>query len=284
MGLSSRFVLVPAALAALPAAAEAATNYWASPEGPLAYDEVGSGPLVVCVPGMGDVRQEYRFLAPELVKAGFRVVTVDLRGHGESTTQGRDVSVAGVGADLAGLITALGGKAHVVGDSMAAGAAVWLAAERPELVGKLVLLGPAVRGRTDFWGGVLYGLLFGGFWGPDVWSAFYGSLYPTHKPADLAAYRKRLRANLAEPGRMAVLRRMIEAPKDASESRLTSVKAPTLVVMGSKDPDFSNPAQEARFIADAVGGTLVMVDGAGHYPHAEFPEVTAPLVVGFLSR
>jgi pimeloyl-ACP methyl ester carboxylesterase len=54
--------------------------------------------------------------------------------------------------------------------------------------------------------------------------------------------------------------------------------------MGSKDPDFSNPAQEARFIADAVGGTLVMVDGAGHYPHAEFPEVTAPLVVGFLSR
>ena len=34
--------------------------------GRIAYDDTGSGPLVVCVPSMGDVRGEYRFLAPQL--------------------------------------------------------------------------------------------------------------------------------------------------------------------------------------------------------------------------
>jgi Na+/H+-translocating membrane pyrophosphatase len=39
--------------------------------GRIAYDVTGEGPLVVCAPGMGDVRAVYRFLAPALVAAGF---------------------------------------------------------------------------------------------------------------------------------------------------------------------------------------------------------------------
>ena len=62
------------------------TNWLEREEGRLAYSDEGDGPLVVCVPGLGDMRQEYRFLAPGLVEAGFRVVALDLRGHGESST------------------------------------------------------------------------------------------------------------------------------------------------------------------------------------------------------
>lgn len=261
------------------------TLLWNSPTGAVAYDDQGQGPLVVCVPGMGDLRQEYRFLAPRLVEAGYRVVTVDLRGQGDSSTAVPDPSVAGVGADLAGLIEHLGaGKARVLGDSMAAGAAVWLAAERPDRVEKLVLLGPAVRGRTDFWGALLYHTLFGGFWGPDLWVAFYDTLYPTKKPADFAEYKKTLKTSFSRKGRMDALKAMMLAPKDACESRLTSVKVPALVLMGTKDPDFPRPEGEARFIAESVGGSYTMIEGAGHYPHAEFPEVTAPLVIDFLAR
>jgi len=234
---------------------------------------------------MGDIRQEYRFLAPRLVAAGYRVVTVDLRGHGDSAATLTDPSVAGVGADLAGLIEHLNaGKARVLGDSMAAGAAVWLAAERPDLVEKIVLMGAAVRGRTDFWSSLLYGSLFGGFWGPDVWVAFYDTLYPTKKPTDFAEYKKTLKASLARKGGMEALKKMITAPKDASETRLSAVKVPALVLMGTKDPDFPRPEDEARFVAQSVGGTYAMIEGAGHYPHAEFPEVTAPLVIDFLAR
>ena len=38
--------------------------------GKIAYDDQGAGPLVVCVPGMGDSREQYRFLAQDLVAAG----------------------------------------------------------------------------------------------------------------------------------------------------------------------------------------------------------------------
>jgi pimeloyl-ACP methyl ester carboxylesterase len=41
-------------------------------------------PLVVLVPGMGDLRASYRFLAPALKEAGHRVACTDLRGHGDS--------------------------------------------------------------------------------------------------------------------------------------------------------------------------------------------------------
>src|SRR5258705_11185122 len=62
------------------------TRYLEVPGGRLAYDDTGTGPLVVCLPGLGDLRASYRFLAPRLVAAGYRVVTMDLRGLGESST------------------------------------------------------------------------------------------------------------------------------------------------------------------------------------------------------
>ncbi len=46
-------------------------SYLERPEGRLAYDVTGtSGPLLICVPGMGELRQSYRLLAPLLVGAG----------------------------------------------------------------------------------------------------------------------------------------------------------------------------------------------------------------------
>ena len=62
------------------------TQYLKLPAGQIAYDDSGGdGPLVICVPGLGDLRQQYRFLAPRLAAAGFRVVTMDLRGLGQSS-------------------------------------------------------------------------------------------------------------------------------------------------------------------------------------------------------
>ena len=51
--------------------------------GTLVYDVTGEGPLVVLAHGMGDSRHSYRFLAPMLVDAGYRVANLDIRGSGE---------------------------------------------------------------------------------------------------------------------------------------------------------------------------------------------------------
>jgi dienelactone hydrolase len=49
------------------------TTYIDRPTGRIAYDLIGDGPLVICLPGMGDVRSVYRFLAQALAEAGFRL-------------------------------------------------------------------------------------------------------------------------------------------------------------------------------------------------------------------
>jgi pimeloyl-ACP methyl ester carboxylesterase len=255
--------------------------------GRLAYSDDGRGPLVVCVPGLGDLRQEYRFLGPALVDAGLRVVSVDLRGHGESSTGWSDLSAEAVGSDVLALIQHLGAEhALVVGTSMAAGAAVWAAAEDPRAVSGLVLIGPFVR---DVGSGAqlrlyraLFRLVLARPWGRAFWMRYWSSLFPTARPADFDAYAARLRENLGEPGRFAAVRGMMLGPsRRGIEARLSEVRAPVLVVMGSKDRDFKDPAAEAQLVADRLRGQVTMVSEAGHYPHVEFPELTSPLVVDF---
>lgn len=260
------------------------TQYYTQAGGVIAYDDCGAGPLILCAPSLGDVRAEYRLLAPRLADAGYRVVTVDLRGLGESSTGWDDYSVAGVGADLLALIRHLdAGPAVIVGTSMAAGAAVWAAAEAPDAVAGLVLVGPFVRGATSRLNAMLYGALFADPWGAAAWQWYYTSLYPTAKPEDFAAYTAALRANLHQPGRMAALRQMLYAPKTAAEERLPQVQAPVLVIMGTKDPDFKDPAAEARWVAAQLAGQVALIPGAGHYPHAEMPALTAPAILEFLA-
>ena len=100
------------------------TRYLDRGEGRIAYDVTGSGPLVVAVPGMGDLRSSYRHLAPALVDAGFRVATMDLRGHGDSDTTFTAYDNPGVASDISALIEHLGGPALVIGNSMGAASAV----------------------------------------------------------------------------------------------------------------------------------------------------------------
>ena len=60
------------------------------------------------------------------------------------------------------------------------------------------------------------------------------------------------------------------------------MKAPTLVVMGTLDPDFPDPKAEADWIARTLRADVVMVPEAGHYPQSQRPDVTVDAVVRFV--
>jgi pimeloyl-ACP methyl ester carboxylesterase len=266
--------------------AEGRTRYLDRPGGRLAWDIAGEGPLVVAVPGMGDLRSNFRFLTPVLVEAGYRVATMDLRGHGESDATFDTYDDVAAGTDILALIGHVGGPAVVVGNSMGAGAAVWAAAEDPAAVSGLVLLGPFVRNvpvgpvKT-----LLFRLAMMRPWGRKVWDAYIPSLYPGRPPADLGQHRARIRESLRRPGRWAALAATSHTTHAPAESRLAQVRAPALVVMGAADPDFPDPVAEAAWVSERVGGTEpLLVPEAGHYPHAEYPEIVGPAVVSFLQR
>jgi pimeloyl-ACP methyl ester carboxylesterase len=263
------------------------THYLDRPQGRLAYDLTGDedGPLVVLSPGMGDLRSTYRGLTGQLASAGFRVVTADLRGHGDSSVGWTDVSVAAVAADLLALLHPHGGRGVLAGNSYSGSAAVQAAAKDPAAVAGLVLLGAFVRDhpasllqRTFF---SVFGRTVPGraLWTAVAWPSFFGT-----KPADYPERKAELAANLRRPGGYEVLRRITREGSHApTEPQLAKVTAPTLVVMGTKDPDFPDPAAEARFTADALAGPaeVLMVEGAGHYPQTEAVDVVAKAVTDF---
>jgi pimeloyl-ACP methyl ester carboxylesterase len=280
--------------AALPASADQtavgatpATQMLKLPGGEIAYDDTGGdGPLVICVPGLGDLRGQYRFLKPRLAAAGFRVVAMDLPGHGDSSVDWPAYSPALVGADIVAMVRHLGtSKAFIIGNSMAGGAAVWAAAEIPDRIAGIVLIDPFTREMPT--SSFLLAFLKVAMmrpWGPSFWSMYYGSLYKSAPPADLDSYRAALAANLKEPGRIEATKAMIFASQAPCEARIPEVHAPVLVVMGTRDSDFDDPAAEADWVATHLHGKKLMVEGAGHYPHAEYPDLVAAAVIGFMKE
>jgi pimeloyl-ACP methyl ester carboxylesterase len=266
-------------------ASRSVTRFLDRPGGRIAYDVSGDGPLVICVPGMGDLRSVYRFLVPALTAAGRRVATMDLRGHGESDATFEAYDDVAAGTDILGLIRELGGgPAVVIGNSMGAGAAAWAAAEEPGLVAGLVLIGPFVRqvpvGAVT---ALSFRLLLLRPWGPAAWNAWYARLYPGRKPADLEGHRARIRRSLARPGRWKAFVSTTRTGHALVDARLAEVHAPTLVVMGGRDPDFPDPSVEAALVADRLRGRAIVLPDAGHYPQAEYPEIVGPAIVDFVA-
>ena len=150
------------------------------------------------------------------------------------------------------------------------------------LVRGMILVGPFVRGDGNRFLESLFSIMFARPWGPSVWVKYYATLYPSCKPQDFAQYSATLQTNLKERGRQEGLMHMLHASKRASEERIPSVHQPSLVVMGSRDPDFKNPESEAKWIAENLKTKYTMIENAGHYPHAEMPEVAGPLMLKFI--
>nr|WP_281070183.1 alpha/beta hydrolase [Paeniglutamicibacter psychrophenolicus] len=254
-----------------------------SPQGKIAYDVQGSGPLVLLVPGMGELRSTYRFLVPALVAAGYTVATTDLRGHGDSdaTFPGYgDVETAG---DIEGLLRELDRPAVVVGNSMGAGAAVIVAAEHPELVSGLVLIGPFVRQpSTSALKNLLFRILMARPWAAAAWKAYMPVLHAGTKPADFAEYRQAAIASMKRPGHERAFSLTTRTDHVRAGECLANVDSPTLVVMGAKDPDFKSPEAEADWIARTLRGSVVMVPDAGRYPQSQQPGITAAAITNFL--
>lgn len=259
------------------------TNYLDRPGGRVAYDVDGDGPLVVLVPGMGDLRGTYRFLAPALREAGYRVACTDLRGHGDSDTTFGSYGDVDTAADVAALIEELGGPAVVVGNSMGAGSAVLVAAQRPDVVSGLVLIGPFVRDpKTTLVQRVLLRVAMARPWAATSWKAYLPKLYAGRRPADFDDYRDQVVASIRRPGHAKAFSLTTRTSHAQAEARLSGVSAPTLVVMGEADPDFPDQRAEADWIAQAVHGQVVMVPEAGHYPQSQRADITTPAVLRFL--
>ena len=211
---------------------------------------------------------------------------MDVRGFGETSARWDDYSAHAVGRDVLALIEHLqAGSAVILGNSFAAGSALWAAHDAPARVSGVVLLGPIVRDqKTPWWATLALKIGFAGPWRVWFWTTYWNSLFPTRKPADQDQVKAALTQNLREPGRMAALEVMATLSKADTAAIVSAVRVPALVVMGTRDPDFPDAGAEARWLAAQLQADSLIVDGAGHYPHTEMPERVAPKLLSFIAQ
>src|SRR5690606_2395409 len=106
-------------------------------------DNGGSGPVLVCLHGTSMTAHAWGHLAASL-KDAYRVIAVDMRGHGASDRPNTTYTIAELASDIAKLAEKLDLKGiTLVGSSVGNQVAVSFAAAHPERIAGLILSDPS---------------------------------------------------------------------------------------------------------------------------------------------
>lgn len=254
---------------------------------PLHVQELGGGPPVLVLHGLLGQGRNWSALAKRLA-ARRRVLLVDLRNHGRSPHH-PVMTYPAMAEDLAALIVGRGlDRPALVGHSMGGKAAMTLALARPELVGRLAVvdIAPVDYGRSATFAGFLDAMLA-------IDPARLARRAEVEQALAAAVPDPRIRAFLAsnlEPvdGRLAwlpalgILREALATlggfPADLPAA---SAGLAVLAIAGGRSDYVSGDGREAlRRLFPA--SRLVRVAGAGHWVHADAPEVLLAALEGFL--
>jgi 3-oxoadipate enol-lactonase len=218
------------------------------------YDTDGAGgkPVVLLAHGLGGCFEAWEFQIPVLEQAGFRVIAVDLRGHGRSDKPHDPYTMKILAGDLAALLDQLSvGPVAVVGHSLGGMVSTQLAGVRPDLVSRLVIINsfakiPAIRPKgifkLVFRTSVIYGL------GLRAWGRWLSwELLPGTKNSSL---RRRL-MELAEfnTDRTAYVNAMLAAVRADLRPMLGRLQCPVLIMSADRDyTPTSNKEEDVRTI------------------------------------
>lgn len=257
----------------------------------LNYDVTGTGPLVVLIMGVGSPGRIWRtYQVPALVKAGFRVATLDNRGIAPSEECAGGMRFDDLVADTAALIEHLGGgPAHVVDTSMGARVTQELALARPDLLGKAVML--ATTGRAHPLAATLgrgeQALHAQGIKLPPEYTAAIKAmlnLSPTTLQDNARAQEwldifEMTAAPTPAPGVLAQMRMDRSADRLADYARITVAS----LVVGFAD-DRMLPPFLAREVAAAIpGARYTEIADCGHYGYLERPDEVNRVIIEFLT-
>jgi 2-hydroxy-6-oxonona-2,4-dienedioate hydrolase len=229
------------------------------------YREAGEGPPIVLVHGLGISADYWARNGSEIASRGYRVVAPDLPGFGRTSGGLRTTTIAGQAESLSEIVAALAlGPAVFVGHSLSCQTVLELAAHHPQLVRGLVLAAPTGERRRGRQLGEAWGLLRDAFREPLA-------LLPV---VTLAYFR-------AGPRRF--FRTWRAASRHEPLEAVGRVRAPGLILLGSRDPVVSTGYAEALRGA-LPEGTLEVIEGAAHAVHFGRPAAFNAAVVRFLQR
>jgi pimeloyl-ACP methyl ester carboxylesterase len=248
----------------------------------LHYEARGpvAGPVVVLVHGLSGSAEDWRNLAPWLVKAGFRVYTPDLLGHGRSEKPADfSYAVHDQAQVVVGFMDALGlRQVDLGGWSMGGGIAQHVALRHPDRVRRLMLFDSVGVFYKPAWNVRLFTPQT-----HDEIDQLDALLmpHPPQTPGFIARDVLRVSSQRAW-----IITRAIDAMstgQDATDSLLPQLKMPVLLVWGSVD-QITPPGLGETMHRLIPQSQLEMIPGCGHLAPGQCTDQIGPKVVAFLQR
>jgi pimeloyl-ACP methyl ester carboxylesterase len=250
------------------------------------------GPDIVMIHGFASSSYTWNGVAPLLQKSGLHVFSVDMKGFGWSDRpRGADYDPRTLAREVTALMDALGiKKAAIAGNSLGGAVSLMIAGEQPERVDTLVLVDsagyqqkkPIIMRLMELPGSeYMMNLFFSRrilLW--NLREVFHNDDWLTDEK--LSAYYDRLRAPGAMEAQADVVRALDFGRFKEFVDKIPEIRKRTLIIWGKEDVwvPFSNAERFRRELKNSI---LATIQDCGHIPQEEFPELTARIIIDFLS-
>lgn len=239
--------------------------------GDLEYSDSGpeSKRVTLLIHSLGTDRSMWR-AQHDLLRAGRRVIAVDLPGHGGSSARPGPYTVEDLGTDMLAVLRASRVDTfEVAGVSLGGLIALWMAANLPDEVEALIAANTSSRlGAPDLWADRIEAVERGGMDSirENVVRRFFAADFETESAGEFDRFSGIFSATDPEgyAGCCAALR-----DTDIT-SNVGAIACPTLIVGG--DQDVATPPEHQRRLHETISGSrLEIIPGAGHLSNVDRP-------------
>lgn len=249
----------------------------------LHYQEFGHGEPVLLIHGLGSSCQDWEYQIPALA-ARYRVIVMDVRGHGRSDKPAERYSIAGFSADVEALLDHLQpGPVHYVGLSMGGMIGFQLAVDQPRLLKSLCIVNsaPQVKIQTfdDFVQFAKRWSLARIFSMETIGKGLGNNLFPKPEQADL---RHKIAARWAQNNKRAYLASFDAIVGWGVQEKLSRITCPTLIV--TADHDYTSVAFKQAYASLIKNARVSVVEDSRHATPLDSPQVFNQVLLNFLEE
>jgi pimeloyl-ACP methyl ester carboxylesterase len=265
----------------------------------LHYEIEGTGPALALITGTAFPGATWRTgVSERFAQEGFRVITYDHRGVGQSDKPDGPYSTRLFAADAVGLLDALDiDRAHILGHSMGGRVAQWIALDHPDRVRCLVLAGSGpgefdpnfkvMRGIPLHTAEALIEKGYEAYIRDHISGPFFFVPEFTHHRPDVVQRLVDAFWDNRPPLRQYLLH-VIARQQHQTTEHLAEIGVPTLVIVGGNDDYVAGTGshiRQSQYLAEHIpGAELKIIEGAAHAFFWEKPTETTEAIVGFLGK
>jgi pimeloyl-ACP methyl ester carboxylesterase len=247
------------------------------------YEVSGQGPALVLLHGWTENHNFWKFQIPAFTK-DYMVVTIDLRGHGESDKPKKGYSIQTFADDVYRVLIGLKIKrAIIVGHSMGGMTALVFCLTYPDNVQALILVNTTATGLHETGlmpvNETLKMIRTFGF--EKVAERFFAQTF--FAPGTSEDFTNWAKSEILKTPQFVVEESLKAIIKHDVAEKLSAINVPTLIIHGSQD--LAIDVKMAQIMNDKVpNSSLKIIEGVGHHPMLEKPEEFNKIVLDFLRK